>query len=53
MRTRALRDHRYNLRALEFQAAMQASDEITSETPSLATPMFDNQVDEEDRRGMT
>jgi spore maturation protein CgeB len=36
MRTRALRDHTYNLRALEFQAAMQASDEITSETASLA-----------------
>ncbi|HTE91488.1 MAG TPA: glycosyltransferase [Terriglobales bacterium] len=35
MRTRALRDHTYNLRALEFQAAMQAIDEITSETASL------------------
>ena len=36
MRTRALLDHTYNLRALEFQAAMQASNEITSETASLA-----------------
>src|SRR5439155_1134079 len=36
MRTRALRDHTYNLRALEFQAAFRASDEISSETASLA-----------------
>ena len=37
MRTRALRDHTYNLRALEFQAAFRAvSDEIASNTASLA-----------------
>src|SRR5213083_2089815 len=37
MRTRALRDHTYNLRALEFQAAFRAvSDEIASDTASLA-----------------
>ena len=36
MRTRALRDHTYKLRALEFQAAMQASNKITSDTAFLA-----------------
>jgi spore maturation protein CgeB len=36
MRSRALRDHTYNLRALEFQAAFRASDEITADTASLA-----------------
>ena len=37
MRNRALRDHTYDLRALEFQAAFRAaSDEITSDAASLA-----------------
>jgi spore maturation protein CgeB len=37
MRSRALKDHTYNLRALEFHAAFgTANDEIPSDTASLA-----------------
>jgi spore maturation protein CgeB len=41
MRSRALQEHTYNLRALEFQAAFQAAiDEIYSDTASLAHSHF-------------